>query len=188
MHDMEIVRAPGDADAPAELISVQPWLLFLNGLSDQCAEPVSALMRGEALRLMLCGGGALVSASEPNLDLLRALITTVSGRFAGSLDDNLPMPSIRYHPALHHTDAKRAIRKAAAEPDTAFMVVAMDAAVVDPAWKIVMLAPSAQFSHPTLNFLRWAHANWELASMEDRLEVIARWAHGDAKPALKVVS
>jgi hypothetical protein len=181
---MEIVRD----DKPAELISIQPWLAFLNGLAEPAVvEPIASLLRGEPVRLLLCGSGALVSASEFNLDLLRALCTTISGRFAGGLEDELPTPSIRYHPALHHCDSLRAISKAEAEPDTAFFCVAMDSTLVDPRWKIAMLVASATLPYPALALLKWLHSEWNLSDVAERLAVLERWAHSGTKPVLKAV-
>ena len=189
---MEIVRQPA---APVEMINLTPWLAFIAALFAPHAQgavgvpavdAIAALLRGEPARLILYGNGALVAASEYNLDLLRSIITTVSGRFGGGLDGDLPTPSIRYHPALHRCDVPRLIAAAEREPDTAFFIVAVDTAIED--WPAGGLLPSAGLPHPALALLRWLHSEWQLSDVAERLAVIERWAQAGVQPALKVIT
>jgi hypothetical protein len=182
---MEVVRQP------AELTNIGPWLAFIAALTADVAaiEALAAVFRGEPQRLLLHGNGPLVSASEFNLDLLRSLCSTLSGRFNGGLDDALPEPAIRYHPALHRCDLPRLLSKAEAEPAAAFFVVAMDCTVAAQGWTVAGLAGTAALPQPTLALLKWCHCEWQLSDVADRLAVIERWSHNlvGGKPALKVI-
>jgi hypothetical protein len=179
-----------DAPPPIEATNFASWTSFLAGLFAEAAavETVAALLRGEPARFICYGNGALVAASETNFDLLRSIITTVSGRFGGGLDGDLPDPAIRYHPSLHRCDLARLIAKVEAEPDTAFFVVGIDCAIEG--WpKGSGLSPSAGLPHPALALLRWLHLDWQLADVSSRLEVLSRWAQRvAAKPSLQVIT
>jgi hypothetical protein len=185
---VEIVRD----DKPAELVSVTPWLQFINTIAEPgINEPLAALMRGEARRLMLFGSAGLISASEPSLDLLRALIVTLSGRYGGGLDDDLPRPAIRMHPMMHYVDSRRVLKKAESEPDTAFFILVADATLYDPAWAVVPLANTALLPQPALALVKFLHRNWQLSDMNPMLDVLERWACaqlGNTRPDLKVIT
>jgi hypothetical protein len=179
---MEIVTGK-----PAEMINTDPWLGFLAALLMD-GDPVLPLLRGEPVRLLLHGPSQLVVASEWNLDLLRVIATSVSGRFAGGLDDDLPEPAIRYHPSLHRCDFARLNAVAERDQSCSFLVVGMDCTMAAPGWSNVALAPGAALPHPALAFLRWLHSEWNLSDVEPRLEVISRWARAGEPAKLKVVT
>lgn len=184
------------AGSPIEIVNFAPWTNFLAAMFAEPAagavvaagalETIAALLRGDAARLIAYGNGALVAASEYNLDLMRSLITTVSGRFGGGLDGDLPQPSIRYHRALHRDDIARMVAISEREPDTAFFAVAIDCAIED--WPASGLMPSAGLPFPALALLRWLHCEFNLADVSERLAVIERWAHNGVAPSLKVVT
>src|SRR5262249_4038166 len=127
--------------APSEMTSIAPWSQFLAALvgaqdHDNFTTTLAALLTGEPRRLFAYGNGPLVNASEFNFDLLRAIITTISGRFGGGLGDALPDPSIRFHPALHSCDLARLAAVAEREPGSAFFVVGMDCIAVGDGWQV----------------------------------------------------
>ena len=72
-------------------------------------------------------------------------------------------------------------------PETAMLIVGIDYALGDPRWAYGALADTAALPFPTLDLLCWLHASWQLASMEDRLAIIERWAHSLVPAKLSVV-
>jgi hypothetical protein len=180
--------------APSELVSLGPWTGFLAALIADVpergafVEALADLLCGAPRRLCLYGNGPLVSASEFNLDILRSLCSTLSERFNGGLDGELPPPAIRYHPALHRCDLGRLLAIADREQTTSFFVIAMDCTVVSQQWTCAPLATSAGLPQPALVFFRWLLSDFQLATVEPRLEMLDRWAHRVARQPLKAVS
>lgn len=166
--------------SPAELIDTQAWEAFLNSITVGADAPQWTMAYGEILaaqkphRLMLFGAGAMVAASEYNLDLFRSLTTTISGLEPGGIYDE--HAQIRYHPCFHRSDYKQLTEAVERHPGDSFLVVSIDFVVAGGDWLNAQLNHQSSTPWPALNLLRWLHSDWNLSDVSPRVEVLRRWA------------
>lgn len=194
---MELIKS--DPNAMPELTDLSPWFNFINGIIAPAPDAIEAqqsldffkayagLLTGTPRRILLWGPGNLIAASEFSLDLFRSLTTTISGLEPGGLEDE--HAEIHYHPCLHRCDNRRLTDAVKNHPNDSFVVVAVDFIVSGGDWINISLNPTASSPWPSLNLLRWLHADFNLSDVSPRIEVLRRWAVNFApNQSLKVVN